>query len=135
MRIDNRTTSIRLLNRPDDVTETSLQSFFGSFGVVESVVMVGNSAAIVKYAERYMAEKAMAGAKVLGETPLKLEWYDPRLTGGGNSTTPTTTKTGAAEIEPPPEPYAMDEDDGLEDEVDYQEDLYEDLDIPVQGVA
>ena len=39
----------------------------------------GPESAIVNFQHRRMAEKAMATARYMGETPLQLEWHDPRL--------------------------------------------------------
>lgn len=81
MRIDNRTTYLRLVNRPAEVPAASLEGFFANYGVVESVEEEagGSGAVVVKFAERRMAEKAKAAAKFLGNHKLELQWHDPRL--------------------------------------------------------
>lgn len=144
MRIDNRTTCLKLLNRPEDYTEAMLLSFFGTYGSVEKITLEGDAVAIIKYAARHMAEKAMASAKVLGDIQLMLEWYDPRLAGGGGggpeaSTRPAEDTASSSEgpsskVESTPGPYGLDEVEGLEDELDYQA-YYEDLPNQLQGIA
>ena len=112
MRIDNRTTYLKVLNRPEGVATSSLQSYFQNFGSIESVELLegeegttGTAApAVVKFAHRRGAENAKANAKYLGSHLLSLEWYDPRsaapaapaLVSSSSSTSTTTAATPAA---------------------------------------
>ncbi len=81
MRIDNRTTCLKVVNRPEGVAPASLQSYFQNFGLIESVELLeeGEGApvpAVVKFRDRRGAENAKANAKYMGSNLLTLEWYD-----------------------------------------------------------
>jgi hypothetical protein len=87
MRIDHRTTHLKLCTRPPGLAAASLRRFFSNFGTVEAVEMAGgqeeSGPAVVKFATRWAAENAKAKAKYVGKHPLVLEWHDPRTSGDG----------------------------------------------------
>lgn len=87
MRIDHRTTHLKLCTRPPGLAAASLRRFFSNFGTVEAVEMAGgqeeSGPAVVKFATRWAAENAKAKAKYVGKHPLVLEWHDPRTAGNG----------------------------------------------------
>jgi len=97
LRIDNRTTCLKVVNKPVDVAPGSLQSYFSNFGTVEKVEVLregGKEAAVVKFASRRAAENAKANAKYLGTHLLVLQWYDsPPVAAAAAATPPTTTTT------------------------------------------
>lgn len=82
--IDNRTTTLRVQELPEDCGKEQLLAHFAAHGAVESVTILRSSTdeaapamALVKFAERIEAEKAMRRGRSFSGTILTLVFHNP----------------------------------------------------------
>lgn len=85
LRLDNRTTRVRVSELPSDVDQDKLQTYFGTFGEIDTVEGTGEQELTIVYKSRNSGEQALrAGTEIPNIGSVKMSWVQPPV-----SATPT----------------------------------------------
>lgn len=95
MSLDNRPTSLLVSALPDDTNEGALRAHFLPFGELTHVEFPSITTAVVQFADRFRAEAALSGGKMLKGQKLQMTWYNP----AAPKTAQESLKTPATEAE------------------------------------
>ncbi|KAG1094220.1 hypothetical protein G6F42_018793 [Rhizopus arrhizus] len=82
MSLDNRPTKIAGKDIPESTNDTELRQHFQQFGNV-TLFEQKDKEALVQYAQRFEAEKAMAAGSHFPKGTLQLDWFNQQTTTEG----------------------------------------------------